>query len=139
MRISFDLDDKLNVTNVVQMAATIEYFGDPMSCQSDEVGFVRTSDDFLTVTLDSGAYNAETELFDLALDWSVPTAIGYTYTLVGNDGTRFPGQTLDAGPVVQIPGLTLSLEEGKTTFHLFTPNFGEANVEVDFEHTGSCP
>jgi len=136
---SFDLDDKLNVTNVVQMAATIEYFGDPMSCQSDEVGFVRTSDDFLTVTLDSGAYNAETELFDLALDWSVPTAIGYTYTLVGNDGTRFPGQTLDAGPVVQIPGLTLSLEEGKTTFHLFTPNFGEANVEVDFEHTGSCP
>ena len=136
---SFDLDDALNVTNVVNAAATTAYFGNPVSCLSYETDFVRTSDEFLKVTLDSGVWDTENDMFSLLLDWNIPTAIGYTYTLIGNDGTRFPGQIIDAGPVVPLPGLVIMRGEGDAPFHLFLPIFGEANIDVDLEHAGSCP
>ncbi len=135
---SFDLDDSLKATNVVNAPATTEYFGKPVSCRSYEQDFVRTSNDPLEVTLSSGVYDPEEDLFNLTLDWKIPTAIGYTYTAVGNDGTRFPGQVYPAGPVVPIPGVLLPRPEGTSPFHLFLGVF-EASLSVDLLHTGSCP
>ncbi|HEY6931713.1 MAG TPA: hypothetical protein VJA66_18730, partial [Thermoanaerobaculia bacterium] len=136
---SFSIDDNLNVTNVVNDAMAVEYFGSPTACDKSNVDLTRRGNPQFNVTVENGFYDASVDAFDFVLDWIVPTALGYNYTSVGSDGTRFPGQTFGPGPNVPVPGLDFPVAEGTFPHQGLVPN-ANALWEWDLEHvpTASC-
>ena len=88
--------------------------------------------------LEAGAYDPKADEFDLTLDWAFPTALGYSYFSVAQDGSRYPG-TFGPGPAVPVPGIDFMLNEGDFPHQSLVPS-ANALWDWDLEHvtTASC-
>jgi hypothetical protein len=135
---SFSLNDNLNVMNVVSAPQVREFVGSPTACDHTNVDLTRLSSPFLQVMLEAGAYDPKADEFDLTLDWVFPTALGYSYFSVAQDGSRFPG-TFGPGPAVPVPGIDFMLNEGDFPHQSLVPS-ANALWDWDLEHvpTASC-
>jgi hypothetical protein len=134
---SFSVDDNLTVVNVMNFPMAVAYFGSPSACDKTDIISTRTGNPQFKVTVKSGFYDASVDAFDFVLDWVVPTALGYNYTLKNGDGSVF---TSGPGPSVPVPGLEFPVEEGDFPHGGLVPN-GSALWEWILEHvaTASCP
>jgi hypothetical protein len=102
---SFSLDDNINITNVVYATRETTFVGSVTPCDPKHVADVQRIDGPRhTVTFQSGEFDPVRNSFDFTLDWVFPTDIGYTYTAVGDDGTKFPGQQFGPGLPTEAPG-----------------------------------